>query len=95
MPDHPLEYLWTPSGYGTDHARTRSLSAEDVDALLVESNAYRLVEARTGAELHWYPRGDYGFWRHSGKVHVRERGYTASEWLDSDTTDRAILLQQQ
>ncbi len=102
MPDRPLEYLWTPAGYWTSHERTCCLSAEEVDALLAESNDYRLVEAKFGAELRWYQRGDYGFWYHHAKRHMREFAeghqslrYVASEWLDIDTGDRAILLQQQ
>lgn len=95
MSDQPLEYLWTPAGYWTDHERTRSLSAEDLDVLLAESNNYRLVEAKTGAELRWYRRGEYGFWHHCAKLQMQERGYAASEWIDSDTGERAILLQQQ
>src|SRR4030095_16307325 len=98
VPERPLEYLWTPAGYWTPHERTRALSATEVDALLSGSNDYRLVEAKTGAELRWYLRGDYGFWHHHAKLHMRELielpqqwGYAASEWLDTDTGDGIIL----
>jgi hypothetical protein len=101
VPEHPLEHLWTPAGYWTAHTRTRELSTSEVDALLAESSHYRLVEARTRAELRWYPRGDYGFWYRHAKLHMQvpteapqPLRYTASEWIDTDTGDRAILLQE-
>jgi len=98
VPNHPLEHLWNLGGYWTPHERTRSLSAEEVGAILAESNDYRLVEAKTGAELRWYQRGDYGVWYHYADRRMRkgvgrpgELAYVASEWIDPDTGDRAIL----
>lgn len=101
VPDRPLEYLWTPAGYWTPHEHMRSLSALEIDRLLAESSVYRLIEARTGAQLRWYSRGDYGFWYHHAKLHLQpaevtpQKSYAASEWFDPDAGDRVILFQQQ
>ena len=102
VPEHPLDHLWTPRGYWTAHIRIRELSVSEVDALLVQSSQYRLVEARTGAQLRWYPRGNYGFWHHHAKLTMKAPTegppplrYTASEWTDAETGECVILFQQQ
>jgi hypothetical protein len=92
VPNQPLAHLWDFAGDWTGHARIRELCSEEIETLLAEADHYRLVEARVGAELRWYPRGDYGFWHHHAKLHMR---YAASEWGDAETGDRAILLQEQ
>ena len=89
--NQPLDRLWTRKGYWTNHERVRELSSTEVDRLLEQLEKYRLVEAREGAELRWYPRGSYGFWHHHAKVQLR---CVASEWFDAEINDRVIVLQE-
>lgn len=103
----PLDHLFTEAGR-TAHVRGEFLTPAAVEDLLQASLDYRLVEAQMGAQLRWYPRGDYGFWYRRARQHAAEpdnrrslddfpdsRCYFISEWLDSASGDRVLLYEEQ
>jgi hypothetical protein len=67
----PLDQLWTQHGI-TRHVRGAALGVAEVEARLRASQDYELVEARTGSQLRWYPRGHYGFWQEKARRHAEE-----------------------
>ncbi|MCW1925870.1 hypothetical protein OKA05_25145 [Luteolibacter arcticus] len=102
----PLEELWTIAGR-TGHVRLRHLTGSEVESLLKTFPDLRLVEAQLAAELRWYPRGDYGFWRQHARIHAAEPGnqrplhdfpdsmcYIVSEWVETATQDQVLLFEQ-
>jgi hypothetical protein len=102
----PVEELWSMAG-STRHLRLRSLTTDDVEPLLKAFPDLRLVEARIGEELRWYPHGDYGFWYHRAQLHAAEPDnrrsldefpdsmcYFVSEWVEAESQDRVLLFEQ-
>lgn len=89
-PDQPLDHLWNSACCWTQHERLPDLRPDEIDAMLAASIHYRLVEARTGCKLRWYPPGNYGFWHHRAKLLGL---YAASEWVDVEANEHVILLQ--
>ena len=102
----PIDHLFTEAGR-TAHVRGDFLTPEAVEALLRVSRDLRLVEARIGSQLCWYPRGDYSFWYRRASRHAADPDnrkaldefpvstcYFVSEWLDSATDDRVLLYEE-
>lgn len=106
MEQIPLDHLFTESRQ-TAHVRGKFLSPSVVESLLQASRDIRLVEARVGSKLRWYPRGDYGFWYHRVREHAAEPDnrvspedfpdsmyYFISEWHDLASGDRVLLCEE-